>query len=65
MPKGVPVATVGINNARNAGILAARILGIKYPEIRTKLDSYIISENKKVGYDLEVDVKDYLETEKN
>lgn len=66
MPKGVPVATVGINNARNAGILAARILGIKYPEIRARLESYLISENKKVGYDLAEDLQEYLEAaEKN
>lgn len=63
MPKGVPVATVGINNARNAGILAARILGIKYPEIRTKLESYVISEKEKVGYDLEEEVKEILNPE--
>lgn len=55
MPRGVPVATVGINNARNAGILAARILGIKYPEVRTRLEGYISSEAEKVGYDLEDD----------
>lgn len=53
MPKGVPVATVGINNARNAGILAARILGIKYPEIKTELEIYVLSEKEKVVYDLE------------
>lgn len=40
MPRGVPVATVGINNARNAGILAAEILGVKYPEIREKVKRY-------------------------
>ena len=34
MPKGVPVATVGIDNARNAGILAAQILGVQDPKIR-------------------------------
>ncbi|MDH7568105.1 MAG: 5-(carboxyamino)imidazole ribonucleotide mutase [Armatimonadota bacterium] len=34
MPPGVPVATVGIGAARNAGILAAEILGVKYPEVR-------------------------------
>jgi 5-(carboxyamino)imidazole ribonucleotide mutase len=28
MPPGVPVATVGVDNARNAGALAIRILGI-------------------------------------
>ena len=31
MPGGVPVATVAINNAKNAGILAAQIIGIKFP----------------------------------
>ncbi len=40
MPAGVPVATVAINNAKNAGILAAEILGIKYPEIREKVKAY-------------------------
>jgi len=28
MPKGVPVATIAINNATNAGLLAVRILGV-------------------------------------
>ena len=32
MPAGVPVATVGIGNARNAGLLAARILAVGDPE---------------------------------
>ncbi|MDI6784288.1 MAG: 5-(carboxyamino)imidazole ribonucleotide mutase [bacterium] len=40
MPVGVPVATVAINNAKNAGILAAEILGVKYPEIRKKVSRY-------------------------
>jgi len=40
MPGGVPVATVAINNAKNAGILAAKILGIRYPEIRRKVKKY-------------------------
>ncbi|MDN5331247.1 MAG: 5-(carboxyamino)imidazole ribonucleotide mutase [Tepidanaerobacteraceae bacterium] len=40
MPPGVPVATVAINNAKNAGILAAEILGIKYPEIKKKVAEY-------------------------
>lgn len=34
MPPGVPVATVAIDGARNAGILAAIILSVKYPELR-------------------------------
>ncbi len=40
MPAGVPVATVAINNAKNAGILAASILGVKYPEIAEKVREY-------------------------
>jgi 5-(carboxyamino)imidazole ribonucleotide mutase len=40
MPSGVPVATVGIDGAKNAGILAAEILGIKYPEVRQKVVDY-------------------------
>ena len=37
MPKQIPVATVGINNAANAAYLAVEILAIKYPELRSKL----------------------------
>jgi len=40
MPAGIPVATVAINNAQNAGLLAARILGIKYPFIQNKVNEY-------------------------
>jgi 5-(carboxyamino)imidazole ribonucleotide mutase len=37
MPPGVPVATVAINGARNAGILAAQILGTAQPELRQRI----------------------------
>ncbi|RRD96131.1 5-(carboxyamino)imidazole ribonucleotide mutase [Clostridiales bacterium COT073_COT-073] len=37
MPTGIPVATVAINGAENAGILAAQILSLKYPELKEKL----------------------------
>lgn len=40
MPAGIPVATVSIGGARNAGILAARILGSSDPEIAAKLDAF-------------------------
>ncbi|HAV40297.1 MAG TPA: 5-(carboxyamino)imidazole ribonucleotide mutase [Aquificaceae bacterium] len=40
MPAGVPVATVGIGNRTNAGLLAVRILSIKYPELAKRLDEY-------------------------
>jgi 5-(carboxyamino)imidazole ribonucleotide mutase len=37
MPPGIPVATVAVNGARNAGLLAASILGCHDPAIRQKL----------------------------
>lgn len=37
MPYGVPVATVAIGNARNAALLAARIIGVKHPEFMSKV----------------------------
>jgi 5-(carboxyamino)imidazole ribonucleotide mutase len=40
MPPGVPVATVAINGAKNAGLLACQILGTKYSHIRTKIEEY-------------------------
>jgi 5-(carboxyamino)imidazole ribonucleotide mutase len=65
MPAGIPVATVAINNAKNAALLAVHILSIKYPEIKEKLKAYrekmkktVIEKNEKLqnlGY------KKYLE----
>ena len=40
MPSGIPVATVAIDGAANAALLALRILGGKYPEIRKRLERY-------------------------
>ena len=40
MPKSIPVATVGINNSYNAGMLAIQMLSIKYGDIKEKLDLY-------------------------
>ena len=40
MPPGVPVATVGIDGAKNAAYLACEILSIKYPEIAKKLEDF-------------------------
>lgn len=37
MPSGVPVATVAIDGAKNAAILAAQILALKYPKIKEQL----------------------------
>lgn len=55
MPRGVPVATVAINNAFNAGILALRILGIKYPRFRKEVEMFhermrrAVEESEKKG----------------
>jgi 5-(carboxyamino)imidazole ribonucleotide mutase len=40
MPGGIPVATVAIGNAKNAGILAARILGTSDPDLQQRLVDY-------------------------
>lgn len=43
MPSGIPVATVALNAAKNAGILAARILGAQDPSILAKMEDYMVS----------------------
>lgn len=40
MPKSIPVATVGINNSYNAGLLAVQILSIKYSELKDRLKDF-------------------------
>jgi 5-(carboxyamino)imidazole ribonucleotide mutase len=37
MPRGVPVGTMGIDSAYNAGVFACQILGLKYPHLKQKL----------------------------
>jgi len=65
MPAGVPVATVAIDNARNAAILAVSILGVKYPEIAQKLKAYKDRMRKEVINKAEklerTNYKEYLE----
>ena len=48
MPEGVPVATVALNGASNAGIIAAQILGIEDVEISKKLTQYKENLKEKV-----------------
>ncbi len=43
MPAGVPVATVAIDGAKNAALLALRILGASDAQLRAKLDQYRVS----------------------
>jgi 5-(carboxyamino)imidazole ribonucleotide mutase len=40
MPAGIPVACVGIGNAKNAALLAAQILGLKYPKIAEAYEEF-------------------------
>ena len=46
MPPGVPVACVGIDNGKNAAILAMEILALKEPSINQKLENYRKSWSK-------------------
>jgi len=48
MPGGVPVATVALNGAKNAGILAAQIIGRANPAVLEKVITYKASLKKKV-----------------
>ncbi len=48
MPAGIPVATVAINNSKNAALLAVRILSLKYPELAFKMRNYMESERDKI-----------------
>jgi 5-(carboxyamino)imidazole ribonucleotide mutase len=55
MPAGIPVATVGLGNAKNAGLLAARILGISDEEVSKKVSGElekINTEAKEKGANL-------------
>ncbi|MCB0364431.1 MAG: 5-(carboxyamino)imidazole ribonucleotide mutase [Bdellovibrionaceae bacterium] len=49
MPKGVPVATMAVDNSFNAGLLAARILGLQDKRIAKKLIDFEANQRKKVG----------------
>ncbi|MBK7962067.1 MAG: 5-(carboxyamino)imidazole ribonucleotide mutase [Bdellovibrionales bacterium] len=48
MPRGIPVATVAIDNAYNAGLLAARILAISHPKIASRLEKISKKQIRKV-----------------
>jgi 5-(carboxyamino)imidazole ribonucleotide mutase len=40
MPRGIPVATVAIGNAQNAGLLAVQILGTSDPQLQSQIEQY-------------------------
>ena len=56
MPAGIPVATMAIGNATNAGLLAARMVGATNGEVATKLEAYSESLKDKVAQ-MNVEIK--------
>ncbi len=48
MPAGVPVATVGVDGAENAAILAAQMLALKYPALTEKLTAFKADMTRRV-----------------
>jgi 5-(carboxyamino)imidazole ribonucleotide mutase len=48
MPKGVPVATVAVNAAYNAGLLAVQILAISHPELNQALQGFKLRQKQQV-----------------
>ena len=48
MPRGIPVATVGIGNALNAGLLAASILALADPELADRLAAWRVRQTQAV-----------------
>ena len=49
MPKNIPVATVGVDNAANAAYLAVEMLALKYPELKEKLNRFRLDMKKGFG----------------
>ena len=65
MPPGIPVATVGIGAAQNAGLLALRVLAVSDAELQRKMEAYrgqirdnTLARNQKLS---EIGYKKYLE----
>jgi 5-(carboxyamino)imidazole ribonucleotide mutase len=57
MPNGIPVATVALNAAKNAGILAVKIIGASNDQILSKLEAYM-AEMKEAVIKSADDLKD-------
>lgn len=59
MPSGIPVATVALNGATNAGLLAAKIIGASDGELSQRLEAYQKELEKKVMDSIEEIKKDH------
>ncbi|KAI7153086.1 phosphoribosylaminoimidazole carboxylase [Hortaea werneckii] len=66
MPKGVPVATVSVNNSTNAALLAVRMLGMADVEVRGKYEAFMAESEREVREKdrrlVEVGAEKYTET---
>lgn len=60
MPNGIPVATVALNGAKNAAILATEILALSDKELKSKLKDFRVAQTQKV-----IDQVENLEKQKN
>nr|BFF22230.1 hypothetical protein GCM10025732_01950 [Glycomyces mayteni] len=49
MPAGIPVATVSVAGARNAGLLAVRILAAADPDLRAKMEAFQVDLERMVA----------------
>ena len=47
MPPGIPVATVAIDGAKNAAVLAARIIALREPAVRQALEAALLADRRK------------------
>lgn len=54
MPGGVPVATVALDGAKNAGILAAQIIGTSDDDVHIALDTYKVAMREKVEESIKI-----------
>ena len=68
MPAGIPVATVAVNGARNAGLLAVQILSVKEKTLRSRFKAYrqnmkkeVLAKNARLG---KIGYRKYLESMK-
>ena len=59
MPSGIPVATVALNGAKNAGILAVRIVGSFDQEVAKRMDIYQVNLKKAVEEKIHLVKKDF------
>ncbi|MEM0160295.1 MAG: 5-(carboxyamino)imidazole ribonucleotide mutase [Thermoplasmata archaeon] len=64
LPKGVPVAVVGIDNAKNAALLAARILAVGSEKLADRLNKFQSEDIKNIEQENERELKSFLDQDK-